>query len=371
MNSEKDIEQLHFFMTKGLSLRGWEETNIIARELNYFSALLSIYPKIDIHLYTYNTDLQEEHSLLNEFLPSKNITLVPLETHRWWQNLKKIISNVRNSKRKVVRTNQTPGALYPLVMSLFSKNSMFVYRTGYSVSDFKKRENKVIAFIFYRAVEIICGYFCDLRVSSSVDQIERLAFKKKSNICEIPNYIPDYLYDCNHNNRAGFVFYGRLSKQKQIYEICDTFANLPQITLDVYGNGDEELKLKKIFAPYPNIRFLKSVPNHNLAQVMNSYRFGLLLSKYEGMPKVAIEMMAMGLVLIATPVGNLPSILSHEKNAFVAPNDPRGWLEFLSKVSSYQEKELEALSQAAIVTAEKFKVENAIRKEIKAWEKLY
>ena len=143
---------------------------------------------------------------------------------------------------------------------------------------------------------------------------------------------------------------------------------MPDLNLDIYGNGEEEQNLIKKFAGYDNINFYDAVPNERLPEVMSRYCYGLLLSKYEGMPKVAIEMMAMGLILVATPVGNLPQIINHGKNAFLVPTEQSCWCNLFQKLLTYQEYELETIRSSAAETIEKFSVENAILRELSAWE---
>ena len=327
MDPNKDISELHFFMTRGLSLDGWTKANIVARELNYFRSLIKTKSSLKIYIYTYNSDLQLEYSILNQYIQTQNIQLISLKKYAWLQNTKNLIFRLRTNKRKILRTNQTPGALYTLFLKFFAKRALFVYRTGYSVSEFKKREKKTLAHLYYKGIELLCGYFCDIRITTSLDQTEKYILHKKLNICEIPNYIPDYMVSGKKTQRTGFVFYGRLSKQKQIYEICASFADTVHLNLDIYGNGEEEQNLKTMFSSCKNIKFYDAVPNEHLPEVMSHYQFGLLLSQYEGMPKVAIEMLAMGLVLVATPVGNLSDFIKHEKNAILAPIHQSKWSE--------------------------------------------
>jgi glycosyltransferase involved in cell wall biosynthesis len=145
------------------------------------------------------------------------------------------------------------------------------------------------------------------------------------------------------------------------------FKELTQLTLHIYGTGPEENKVKKAFSCCKNILFYDPIPNDKLCEVISCYRFGLLLSKYEGMPKVAIEMMSMGLVLIATPVGNLNQILVHQENSIIAPNDSSKWKELLINAKSLSEIHLTNISKKAHSNAMKYHTSNIISREIKIW----
>ena len=371
MDSDKYVSELHFFMTLGLSLASWQKANIITRELNYFKSLVAARPSIQIYIYTYNSNLEHEYKILRKYLQTKKIQLIEIKKYAWFQNARKLILRFRTNERKIIRTNQTPGAIYALFFSFFAKRSLFVYRTGYSVSDFKKREQKVLGYIYYKFVELLCGYFCDIRITTSLDQSDKNILFKKVNIFEVPNYIPDYMIRDDSKHRSGFVYYGRLSKQKQIYDICLSFAETPHLSLDIYGNGDEEQKLKQAFSNYKNINFYDAVPNNKLPEVMSRYRFGMLLSEYEGMPKVAIEMQAMGLVLVATPVGNLAEILKHDENAILAPIEKSLWSKLFIKLNTYPDNKLETIQNNGFENIKQFTVENAISKELRVWENTY
>lgn len=364
MHKKKHV--LHFFMTHGLSLKKWKDHFIIARELDYFREVLKQAPNTHIFLYSYASNLSAEISILKDY-NLENIVPVRLKTHILPYNLYQFLSNIKYSDECIIRTNQTQGSFLALICSFFLPNAKFIYRTGYCQSSFQKNKCRKFRYYYYRIIEVVCAYFCSLRVTSSSSQCDHLLCGKKINVIELPNYIPGYFFNNSPKKNTHFVYYGRLSNQKQIYEICDAFKELTQLTLHIYGTGPEENKVKKAFSCCKNILFYPPIQNDKLCEVISCYRFGLLLSKYEGMPKVAIEMMSMGLVLIATPVGNLNQILVHQENSIIAPHDSSKWKELLIDAKSLSENHLTKISKTAYSDAMKYHTSNIISKEINFW----
>jgi len=72
----------------------------------------------------------------------------------------------------------------------------------------------------------------------------------------------------------------------------------------------------------------------------------VLSSVSEGLPKVAIEAMACGTPVAATPVGGLPDLINHGKNGFLLPSNDSEEIadEIIDIVNSY---DLAKMSQNA------------------------
>ncbi len=61
----------------------------------------------------------------------------------------------------------------------------------------------------------------------------------------------------------------------------------------------------------------------------------LLPSFFEGLPMALLESMACGMVPITTPVGSIPSVVTHGQNGlFVRQNDPAGIVEAIERLSA-------------------------------------
>ena len=91
---------------------------------------------------------------------------------------------------------------------------------------------------------------------------------------------------------------------------CDEY-NFPG-NLKIAGSGDELFNLKELSASLglsERVIFLGELNSENLINLYNQNEFFVLSSLSEGFPKVMLEAMACGNIVISTDVGSVKSIL--------------------------------------------------------------
>jgi glycosyltransferase involved in cell wall biosynthesis len=111
-----------------------------------------------------------------------------------------------------------------------------------------------------------------------------------------------------------FVFWGRLQYEKNLERAIDVFAaihrRLPQARFDIIGPDRGALAgLRDRVVAYrleEAISFVGPLPHGALMERAHQYRFYLQTSRFEGMAMSVIEAMALGLVPVVTPVGEIP-----------------------------------------------------------------
>lgn len=170
------------------------------------------------------------------------------------------------------------------------------------------------------------------------------------------------------------VALGRLDPRKGLDLALDAVARVPNVTLEIVGDGSERARLEKLAAPLGDrVRFSGFAADVRGALA----RADAVLSsaKEEGLGVALLEAMAMGRPVIAVPVGGIPEILATEPG-----EPPVGWLastraaaalaEIIDKASR-STTELERRGAAARARVlEKFTV-NAMRaKYAKLYEEL-
>ena len=134
------------------------------------------------------------------------------------------------------------------------------------------------------------------------------------------NYINTAIFcptDCEkYTDRI--IFVGRLQPQKNPFNLIKAVSD-NNLTLDIYGNGElyDELlaQAKKLNA---KVNFMGVIGNDQLPGVLNRYRYYILPSFYEGMPKTLLEAMACGLVCIGTDVDGINEIIEDGVNGYLA-----------------------------------------------------
>lgn len=105
------------------------------------------------------------------------------------------------------------------------------------------------------------------------------------------------------------LYAGRLEPEKRVEVVLQAVANLsrPPLVL-IAGTGTQEKRLRKMAARLP-VRFLGPIPHDQMASVITACDALVLPSAIEGLPTVAIEALACGIPVIATPVGDLPLLV--------------------------------------------------------------
>lgn len=78
--------------------------------------------------------------------------------------------------------------------------------------------------------------------------------------------------------------------------------------------------LKEHHIPYTYVGYVNSL--HDIARLYHALDIYLITSRLEGGPKQILEAWASGIPVVTTPVGMIPDIAVHQKNALIAPTDP-------------------------------------------------
>jgi glycosyltransferase involved in cell wall biosynthesis len=89
--------------------------------------------------------------------------------------------------------------------------------------------------------------------------------------------------------------------------------------LIIIGDGDENLKQMVVEAQMAtNNRIEYLGVKNNVYDYMALVDAFILVSRYEGLPIVAIEALQVGLPVISTPVGGLPDVIENNQNGFLS-----------------------------------------------------
>ncbi len=129
-------------------------------------------------------------------------------------------------------------------------------------------------------------------------------------------------------NAPKLLYIGYLRKAKGIETIIYAFKllqeRLNQASLTIIGSGEYEYELKKLVKSLnlQGVIFKGHIENRNtLNNMIRAHDIFCFASISEGSPRVVLEAMANGLIVVSTPVGSLPFIFEDNKEIYFADFD--------------------------------------------------
>lgn len=154
------------------------------------------------------------------------------------------------------------------------------------------------------------------------------------------------------------IHVGRFFEQKNHKGMVDAFLKIkkdyPNTVLQLLGDGElkaeieryvEELGLKD------SVEFMGA--QDNVHAFLSKADIFLLPSHYEGMPITLIEAMGSGMPIVATAVGGVPDMLSHNESALLTEDNSDSVYSACKELIENKEKR-EALGRAALLRSEDF-----------------
>jgi glycosyltransferase involved in cell wall biosynthesis len=124
------------------------------------------------------------------------------------------------------------------------------------------------------------------------------------------------------NAQYKIVTVGRLVPWKGIDEIIDAVTSLTDVGLVVVGDGPERAALEQRVEQldlFQRVFFAGARSHHETMALMKACDVFVLNSKYEGLPHIVLEAMALGLPVVATRVGGTPEVVQDGVNGLLVP----------------------------------------------------
>lgn len=314
---------LFLFFTKGVSIEDWVNTGLYSREILLYRSYLNkgIYKKVYFIPYGKN-DLKILSGLKRADSSISNIDIIPIPSvldNRLGWFIYSLISpfiirrHVTNQLECdfVFKSNQLNGSWAILVASTLM-GGVTVCRTGFTKSLFlsKQKANKGKIALF-KAIEKIVMKLSDIVVvASKGDKSYLIDMGVKSRLLVNFNYIDVSRFKDYGGERKGkLLFVGRLTEQKNLFELLKA-CNLARMDIDIYGAGVLKCELMQYAKTLSvNVNFLGSIANDELHLVYSKYKYYILASLYEGMPKTLIEAMASECICIGTKVEGIEELI--------------------------------------------------------------
>lgn len=132
-------------------------------------------------------------------------------------------------------------------------------------------------------------------------------------------------YEIPYDHRDSIVgFVGRFEKEKGILEFVDSIPIVhsinPRIKFIIGGDGslkDEVNRKLHESGLTAHVELLGWVPQKDLPHILSNMRLLVMPSSSEGLPTIALESMACGTPVLATPVGGVPDIITDGETGYI------------------------------------------------------
>lgn len=361
--SEKTGKILGVFFTYGVSLATWKEKGMLQREITYYQALAKNFSKV--YFFTYGkeeTELVDSLAKENIFVKEKTSWLPNFFYSFFLPSIYK--KEVRECS--VYKTNQMFGSWTGVLAKKLYKKKLIV-RTGFTLSIFAKRKNKVKFFVAKWIESIALGNGDKIIVATENEKNYFSRFQEK--ITVIPNFVDTTIFfPYNQKNidtsPKMLLFVGRLTAQKNLENLLLALVGISNIRLQIIGSG--ELKESLISLAKRNqlsVEFLGNMPYEKLPNFINAADIFVVPSLYEGNPKVLLEAMACGAPVLATKVPGIENIITHKENGYLCDITSQSLHSALEKFLIDTELQRKVGQKAAALVRSQYSLESILEKE--------
>ncbi len=141
----------------------------------------------------------------------------------------------------------------------------------------------------------------------------------------IPNGVDTHRMRPSGQDRGYALYLGRLSPEKGIETLLAAHATVAdEVTLHVAGTGPDEDNLRR---KYPRARFLGHLTGASVTEAVRNAGIVVLPSDcYENCPISVLEAMSCAKAVIASRIGGIPELVTHEQTGLLFPPGNRAEL---------------------------------------------
>ena len=327
---------LLFLFTYNVSLQQWDDLGLLEREISLYNQLSKKGINFKFLTYGDNKDLKFNSTLgkisilpIYNHIKSKSSILMLLKSLFLAFKLKKFFKNI-----DIIKTNQISGCWIGILAKILY-NKKLIVRAGYqgfrnyvSLSKIQLKKNYLIyltKYIYFFITEFIAYKLADRIILTNKSDIDFIinTFKLKRKTKKIylfHNFIDTNLFKPLNLEKKDkhILFIGRLSMEKNLFNLLKAMKNLKGFTLDVIGSGPYDKVLKeKVKELDIDVNFFGIISNKRIPKIINQYQIFILPSFYECNPKTLLEAMSCEIPCIGTNVRGINDIILHKKNGYL------------------------------------------------------
>ena len=351
--------KIGYLFTYGYSLKTWEESGTLNKELFLFKKLVEE-KNIEFKLFTYGN--ADDFKLLPKNL---NIEIVPIYDKIFKRSENKKINLLKSlvlpfklkkyfSDVDVIKCNQLQGSWVAVILKMLLRKPLYL-RTGYDVYSFSVYEEKGnFKITSYFILTQIALFFSDLySVTTELDKKFLVSkFKFTKNIILRPNFVlSNEIKPIEERFSKKILSVGRLENQKNFEKLILLFKNT-DYEIDIVGEGSLKGDLINI-SKNNNVKvnFLGQIENNELQNIYSKYLFFISTSNFEGHPKTILEALSNGCIVLASNIPNHLELIEDSVNGFIIHNSIVSIKDKLNDLKSDFSK-LKIISDNAVDNAE-------------------
>jgi glycosyltransferase involved in cell wall biosynthesis len=123
-------------------------------------------------------------------------------------------------------------------------------------------------------------------------------------------------------------YFGQLQRTKGIMNLVEAVSGLVKanssISLVIGGSGDQKEDIIRFVRNNnleQNIHVIDWIPYEQFPRYLNTVKVFVFPSTLEGLPNTVLEAMACGTIVLSTPVGGIPGLITDGQNGFIMENN--------------------------------------------------
>ncbi len=355
--------------TYGYSLKMWEQSGSLKRELLFYKTLCEkSNTKITFVTFGDETDIDYTNEFevipIYKFIKKRNSKILNyIQSFYYPFIIKKQLSDF-----DIIKQNQLLGSWIAIILKIITKKPLFV-RTGYDMYKFSIDEKKSLLIKYlYKLLTKITLMRSDLYTISSQNDLEFLLSKFNKNILKNIKIRPNWVklsenIIINSRKKYSILNVGRLEYQKNQIEIIKAISGT-NFNLTIYGEGSmKSILLNEAKNNGISLTINDIIQNEKLIEIYKDFKYFILSSIFEGNPKVLLEAMSAGCVVIARDIPNNKEIIENGINGFLYKNQNE-LTYILQNINNDNEKLINISANARKNTNKNFSLESSINLEL-------
>lgn len=352
---------LGVFFTRGVNLRKWFDSGLLDREVLLYREHIRTGSLGRVYWFVYGV---EEPALTlrlrSEGRLPPEISIVPWPP--WMAALGRAASLTytvllpwlaRAPLRScdLYKTNQMDGAIAAVLAARLWKKPLYI-RTGYTLSRVagEVHRHNPLRRAWAWLTEFLAFRYGDCSSVSSQYDLRHVQARYRfggqrpvvmGNFVDTVAFAPEPAAQ----RQERMIYVGRFSAEKNL-EAAVRACALAGIGLDLIGDGVQKPQLQALARNVgADVKCLGIVPNALLPGVLQQYRYFVLPSLWEGMPKALLEAMSMGLVCIGNRTSGIEELIEDGSTGYLSTGpDPAS---LVTAIQRARDNDWDKVSRAA------------------------